>query len=191
MRIMRHVTGIVTGVLLSAGLFTSCTCSRDVAPPEPAPFDAAKSGFHASGGQSTPQQHVQLAKPTPAAAPAAQVAEVPPTPPKDIPADFPPDVPIFKDASIEQVQDLANDARNVVFNTAAPVAEVYSFYQERMRNSGWAITQQFQRPNHAFVTFKKGKMLANLTVSEDERNPGHQVIAIMYEEEKPTDFPEF
>ena len=34
-------------------------------------------------------------------------------------------------------------------------------------------------------------MIANVTVAEDARKPGQQVIAIMYEEQKPLDFDEF
>jgi hypothetical protein len=60
-----------------------------------------------------------------------------------------------------------------------------------MAKNGWQMTQQVQRSTHAFISFKKGAMIANLTVAEDVQNPGKQVIAIMYEEEKPLDFDEF
>src|SRR5262249_48866261 len=120
-----------------------------------------------------------------------QIAEAIPTPPAEVPKDFPQDVPIFKDASLAAVQDLANDAHNVVFQTNSPVPDVYKFYQERMTKSGWQVTQQFQRAEHAVLSFKKGNMIANLTVAQDARNPGKQVIAIMYEEQKPLDFDEF
>lgn len=108
-----------------------------------------------------------------------------------MPADFPKDVPVFKDASLSQVQDLANNAHNVIFTTAAPVTDVSAFYQDKLTSAGWKVTQQFQRSNHAFVSFQKGNMIANITIAADERTPGQQLIAIMYEEQAPLDFDEF
>ena len=79
----------------------------------------------------------------------------------------------------------------MIFTTAAPVTDVSTFYQDKMTSGGWKVTQQFQRSNHAFLSFQKGNMIANVTIATDERNPGQQLIAIMYEEQKPLDFYEF
>src|SRR5262249_2766996 len=105
--------------------------------------------------------------------------------------DFPRDVPIYKGAAVAQVQGLANNAHNVIFTTSAPVTEVSAFYERQLTQAGWKITQQFAQPKHAFFTFEKDNMLTNVTVAEDVRNPGQQVIAIMYEEQHPGDVEDF
>ena len=185
---MRYASIVASGILLSAALFTSCTCLKEVTPPS-STFEAPPSGFHASGTKITPRV-MEIAKATPVAAPTpAQVAE--PKPTANMPSDFPPDVPVYKDASLSEVQDLANSAHNVIFRTADPIPNVYHFYEDQMRKNGWQVTQQVQRSTHAFISFKKGDMIANLTVAEDVQNPGKQVIAIMYEQQKPLDFEEF
>jgi hypothetical protein len=144
-----------------------------------------KSGFDLSERKGTPGQRAQAPTPTAAKTP-EQVAQGKPSPSPgaQMPPDFPADVPVFKDAAVSQVQDLANNAHNVIFRTDAPVQDVATFYQDSMTKGGWKVTQQFSRSNHAFMTFQKGGMLANVTVAEDVRNPGQQVIAIMYEQQK-------
>ncbi|MFI5394580.1 MAG: hypothetical protein ACHQ9S_03515 [Candidatus Binatia bacterium] len=192
---MRYVMVAVSGVLFGAAVFSSCTCHQQVGQPS-ASFQEPPSGFHASGSKSTPQMRAEVPTITPAARAAAtspQLAEAAPTqtPPAGVPADFPKDVPIYKDAALARVQDLANNAHNVIFNTAAPVAEVFSFYQDKMTGAGWKITEQFSRSGNGFMKFEKGSMVANLTVAEDAQNPGKQIIAIMYEEVQPLPFDEF
>lgn len=185
---MRYVSAVGTGVLLSTLLFSSCTCHEQVA--EKPSFPEPPSGFHAAKSPSP----ARAAAPTltPAKAPAEEMAAAPTsTPAAEMPADFPKEVPIFKDAALAQVQNLANNAHNVIFSTPAPVADVSAFYQEQLTRSGWKVTQQFSRSNHAFMSFQKGSMVTNVTVAEDVHHPGQQVIAIMYEEQKPLDFDEF
>jgi hypothetical protein len=187
---MRYTSIVASGVLLSAALFTSCTCHKDVSPPPSSSFEAPPSGFHASGAKITPHA-VEVVKATPAPQPTpAQVAEPKPTP-ANLPADFPSDVPVYKDAALADVQNLANDAHNVIFRTGDTIPNVYRFYEDQMRKNGWQMTQQVQRSSHAFISFKKGDMIANLTIAEDVQNPGKQVIAIMYEQQKPLEFEEF
>ncbi|HEX7407579.1 MAG TPA: hypothetical protein VF515_08020 [Candidatus Binatia bacterium] len=192
---MRYVMVAVSGVLLGAAVFSSCTCHQQVGQP-PDSFQEPPSGFHASGQKITPQMRVEVPTATPAARVAATQPELAraaatPTPPAEVPADFPKDVPIYKDAALARVQDLANNAHNVIFTTAAPVAEVFSFYQGKMTGAGWKIAEQFSRSGHAYMKFEKGSMVANLTVAEDVQNPGKQIIAIMYEEVQPLPFDDF
>ena len=175
----------LTGTLLSASLFASCTCHKQVE--QPSILQEPKSGFQASGAQPKPRERAQA--PTPTAPPKAaeeQVAQAPPSPTAAVqmPPDFPADVPVFKDASLAQVHDLANNARNVIFRTPAAVEDVAAFYQDTMTKGGWKITQQFTHGKHAFMTFQKSNMQASVTVAEDARNPGQQVIAIMYEQQQ-------
>jgi len=194
---MRKASVVGATLLLSTGLFSSCTCHNQQLSEPPPALQEKPSGFHAAAAK-TPVQRAQAATATPVVGvtpqekPSPQMAGAPSsTPPANIPADFPKDVPIFKDAAVSQVQDLANKAHNVIFTTAAPVSDVSAFYQQKLTTSGWKVTQQFERSNHAFMTFQKGNMIANVTVAEDVRNPGQQVIAIMYEEQQPAEFDDF
>jgi len=187
---MRYASIVASGILLSAALFTSCTCHKEVSPPPSSTFEAPPSGFHASGMKITPHAK-EIARSTPAVQETPpQVAQAKPTP-QNMPPDFPTDLPVYKDAALSEVQDLANSAHNVIFKTADPIPEVYRFYQDQMSRNGWQVTQQLQRDTHAFISFKKGDMIANLTVAPDLQNPGKQLIAIMYEQQKPLEFEEF
>jgi len=186
---MRYAGIAATAAVLSSVVFSSCTCQKAVeAPPT---LKEPPSGFHVESHvqpKATPQARADM--PTPQSR--AQVAAAPTAaePPK-IPDDFPKEVPVFKDAAVSGVQSLANNAHNVIFSTSAPIDEVYQFYQDQMSKSGWKITQQFSRAGHAFATFQKGDMVANVTVLADAKNPGKQYISIMYEQQKPLDFDEF
>lgn len=184
---MRHIGAIGTGTVLSAMLFASCTCHEQVA--ERPAFQEPPSGFHAAQSPGHAQAAPTL---TPEKAPPQEVAAAPTeTPAAQIPEDFPKEVPIYKDAAVAQVQSLANNAHNVIFSTAAPVADVSAFYHQQLTQSGWRVTQEFSRGNHSFMSFQKGNMITNVTVAEDIHHPGKQFIAIMYEEQKPLDFDEF
>ncbi len=185
---MRYVSVAVGSLLLGAVVFSSCSCHEQVS--QAPTFQEPPSGFH-SGAKITPQARAQAPTATPAHA-LGQVAAGPtPTPPAEVPADFPKDVPIYKDAALDRVQNLANNAHNVIFSTQAPIADVSNFYQSQMTGSGWKISEQFSRDNHTFFKFEKGNMVANLTIAEDVQNPGKKIIAIMYEEQQPLPFDEF
>jgi len=185
---MRYAAIVASTVLLSATAFSSCTCGRQVDQPE------RPAGFPVALPKSTAAPRAQAPTPTmhPHQAPkeVAQAGQTP-TPPAGVPDNFPKDVPIYKDAHLAAVQNLANDAHNVIFQTADSVPQIHQYYEDTLTHSGWSVTQQYQRANHSFMSFRKGKMIANVTVAEDPNNPGKQVIAIMYEEEKPLDFDEF
>lgn len=186
---MRYVNVGMCGLLFGVLSMASCTCHKDVGSPT---FQEPPSGFHSAQSETKPGLHVKAPTVTPAkAAPEEVAAAGTPTPAANLPADFPKEVPVYKDAAVSNVQDLANNAHNVVFSTSAPVAEVSDFYQTTMTRQGWKVTQEFHRAEHAFMTFEKGQMVANVTVSVDARNPGKQMIAIMYEERKPLEFDEF
>lgn len=188
---MRYVSVVVSGLVLGAAAFSSCTCHEQVS--QPPTFQEPPSGFHAAAPKVTPQPRAQIPVTPPTQPPLIpQVASGPtPTPPADVPADFPKDVPIYKDAALSQVQDLANNAHNVIFSTSDQIPQVLSFYEDKMTRAGWKVTEQFARENHGFFKFEKGNMVANLTVADDVQHPGKKIIAIMYEEQKPLPFDEF
>lgn len=193
---MRYVHVVATGFIAAATVFSSCTCHQEVSQPPTLQEAERPTGFHASGPKFTPQVQEQVAAPTPTGkAPGFMAQFAPgaptPTPPSDVPANWPKEVPIFKDAALAQIQNLANDAHNVIFTTSAPVSEVSSFYRDKMKAEGWKVSEEFERPKHAFMKFEKGDMVANVTVVEDVSHPGKQAIAIMYERVQPLPFNEF
>lgn len=191
---MRRLTLVGLLVLCGTLPISSCTCRNGQPPPPAAPgVPERASGFQAGaaptasptgGAEATATPTAAAATPTPAAT-TPTPATTPTGEPVALPPDFPADVPVFGDARVTQVQGLANNASNVIFTTSGRVEEVFDFYQDRMAKAGYKVTQQFSRPNHAFATFQKGKLIANITIAEDVRNPGQQIIAIMYEEEQP------
>jgi hypothetical protein len=185
---MRHVKGAAIAVLMGAAMFNSCTCEKAVAPPVTTTLKEPPSGFHAEEPNKTPRQKVQVPTVTPAP-PQALAAAATPTVKMEVPQDFP--VPVFEGAAVAQVQSLANDAHNVIFRTSAPASDLYNFYQDKLTNDGWKVTQQFQHSEHAFLSFKKGDTVANVTIAADPQAPGQQILAVMYEQEKPLDFDEF
>jgi hypothetical protein len=121
------------------------------------------------------------------------VPEAEETPPKDdagLPEDFPVDIPLFEDAETFAVQNLAQGAKNVLFYVDAEAPKVFDFYKENMGHEGWKPTQEYQQQYQSFLSFKKDKMITNLTISKDPKT-GRQVVAIMYYEEEDLPFPEF
>src|SRR5262249_40865090 len=133
---MRYVGRVGTGLLLSATLFTSCTCHQDVGHPPgtlqvPPPFHVQEPKSEQKV-VAAPTATAPMKAPTP-----PQMAAAPSTPPAGMPPDFPQDVPVFNGAALAQVQGLANNARNVIFSTPAPLTEISQFYQDKMRAAGW------------------------------------------------------
>jgi hypothetical protein len=175
--------------VLAAGLaFASCTCHRDL--PEPPADSVAKSrGF---GSLPTPRRDrapEALAELTP---PVPTIVVTPPAAAEvELPENFPSDVPVFKDAKPFAVQQLAGNARNVLFNADAPSPEIFTYYRDEMQSNGWTKTQEYQTREQSFLSFKKGRMIANMTISKDPKGGKQQIIGIMYQEEDDLPFPEF
>jgi hypothetical protein len=183
---MRVRTMVLAAATVVGFSMSSCTCQRDQ---PPLPASDTQTFKERNGG-------IALKSPTPKQVAAAtptvkqpEVAAAQPTP--ELPKDFPSDVPVYGDAKVDQVQELPNNAHNVIFKTAGSVSDVTRFYHDKLSKSGWNVTQQFERGNHSFMTYKKGNLIANVTIAEDARTPGQQVIAVMYEEEAPLPFDEF
>lgn len=172
---------LASGMVLSL-CFASCTCEKALPPkPETAPADFSER--QPAGPTSTPKvTRSPVRTPSPPAPAGTPVA---------LPPDFPGEVPVFGDAAVDKVHDLPNDGHNVVFRTSGSVSEVTQFYHDKLSKAGWESTQQFERGTHSFMTYKKGKLIANVTVSEDANDPSRRVIAIMYETEQDLPFDEF
>lgn len=172
-------------VLAGSMAFSSCTCSEDVpAPPETRQRAA---GFAA---QLPTRPTKMAAAPATPNLPVTPVRETPTIGEAKIPENFPSDVPVFENAKAFAVQNLAGDAKNVLFTSEGEPRKIFDFYLEKMEKSGWKTEQQYQTREQSFLSFRKGKMVANMTISKDPRSE-RQIIGIMYQEEQELPFPEF
>lgn len=116
--------------------------------------------------------------------PPAQVGDA------SIPEDFPADVPIPEGAETYAVQQLAGDAKNVILKTEQERPELYSTYREQLVERGWKVEQEYDGRDQSFLSFRKGNTLTNVIIAT-EPSTGKQIVAIMYQEEKPLPFEEF
>ena len=85
---MGHVKGVATAILLSAVMFNSCTCEKDVPPVPGASIKGTTPGFHAAEANKTPVQKVQAPTATPPQPQEVAVAATP-TVAVEVPKDFP------------------------------------------------------------------------------------------------------
>ncbi len=190
-------TGV--GIMLAAGMaFSSCTCQRDVAEP---PQRTSRLGAERSWNglptplrdmADSPEGRIARDMPAPRSRPTALPTSARPAAPEiaEIPEDFPSDVPLFKDAEVFGVQNLAAGAKNVLFHTDGDVPEVFSFYKSEMSGEGWDVKQEYEQSNQSFLSFEKDGMITNMTVARDPQT-GKQVIAVMYYKQLPLAFEEF
>jgi hypothetical protein len=183
---------ILVWIAIGSLAFSSCTCQRDV----PEPPEATKrgtGGFQAALGAREPRKEEvveRLARITPILPTVPEEEETPGVDDTGLPENFPADIPLFEDAETFAVQDLAQGAKNVLFYVDAEAPKVFDFYKENMGQEGWKPTQEYQQKYQSFLSFKKDKMVTNLTISKDPKT-GRQVVAIMYYEEEDLPFPEF
>ena len=186
---MQQVMRIFIVLLVGAMAFSSCTCHKDVPPPPTTTtMSDSRSGWGVKEEGKTPVPKVQTPTAVPTEPVMAEAQETPEAGPA-VPDDFP--VPVFEGAEVAQVQPLANNAHNVIFHTAASVGELYTFYEDKLTSEGWKLTQSFQRGPHAFMTFRKDELIANVTIADDPSQEGRRILAVMYEAEKPLEFDEF
>ena len=185
---MYRLTPVV--VALCVLPFSSCTCSSSTPPPAAVP--TRMSGF---GGIKPNARQVPDVAREDVIAPQAVATKAPPTLlatplQSKLPENFPSDVPVFAGAEVMAVQQMANKANNVVFGVDAERPQVFSFYKDTMKNSGWNATQEYQGKEQSFLSFKKDDVITNVSISTDPKT-GKKVIAIMYYTEEPLPFPEF
>lgn len=184
---------VLAAVALGLLPMHSCTC-RSSAPELPPTPAERHGGFGAViTPRKLPDRVAGMITPG-GAEPPGEVAlpTMLPTPEQaDLPDNFPDGVPVPEGSHVMAVQTLANDARNVVFTTEAENREVFSLYRDTMTRNGWGDpTQEYEGRDNAFLSFKKGDTITNISVSKDPRT-GKRVVAVMYYEEKPLPFDEF
>ena len=187
-RTRRSLRGLLW-LLAGGAAFGSCTCNRELPPP---PERVERQGGFAAA-LPTPRRttsQVLAARVTPIIPTVPSTGETPTPGAVGLPEDFPADVPVFRDAEAFAVQNLAGNARNVLFHANAEPKEIFAYYRDAMRDQGWNVAQEYQQKDQSFLSFRKGRTITNMTVAKDPRT-GKQIIAIMYYEEEELPFPEF
>ena len=186
-----HLIFVVIGSLAlgSCGSCTSCSCGKTVSE-APRLFPTPQSGFALRTPARTPKEVRRDLPQAPTLQ--ATAAPVSATPPQAVglPEDFPGDLPLFEGSEAFAVQKLAGDAKNVLFHVDAEASVVFQHYRDKMQGEGWKLTQEYDTPHQSFLSFKKGKQLAQMTISTDPRT-SKRVVAIMYQEEQELPFDEF
>lgn len=178
-------------IFIASLAFGSCTCQRDL-PEPPKASERRPGGFQASFATRAPRKAKvveRLARITPLQ-PTIPAERTPPKVDAGLPDDFPSDIPLLDGAETFAVQNLAKGAKNVLFYVDEDAPKVFDFYKENMDHEGWKATQEYQQKYQSFLSFKKDRMVTNMTISKDPKT-GRQVVAIMYYEEEELPFPEF
>jgi hypothetical protein len=174
---------------LAFGSCGSCTCGKKV---EEAPrlFPTPHAGF----ALPTPRQPTPEVKVEPTQVPTVEPTKAPEittaVPVASLPEDFPGDLPLFEGSEAFAVQQLAGSAKNVLFHVDAERPEIFQHYRGQMQSKGWKLTQEYDARHQSFLSFKKGDIVTQMTISTDPRT-GKRVVAIMYQKEDQLPFPEF
>ncbi|MGH3638418.1 MAG: hypothetical protein ACRDUX_05245 [Mycobacterium sp.] len=184
----------ITLTVLAASLlpFSSCTCHQQTPEPPAKPAERA-GGFGVKAATRRPLELPPVAELSPVGALApTNPPEVPPGEGKEVsvPDSFPSDVPLPEGSEVVAVQDLANNAHNVVFSAEGDPKKIFNFYKDTLTKKDWNVTQEYEGKEQSFLTFKKDKTVTNMVVTTDPKT-GKRVVAIMYYDEEPLPFPEF
>jgi len=83
----------------------------------------------------------------------------------ELPADFPKDVPILKNATVKVVMSQGN--RTIVhLYTTSTVADAAKFYNEAFRGQGWQIEDTTKGNDMSVLSARKGTSLCGVTMSK-------------------------
>lgn len=174
---------------LSVGSCGSCMCGGQGPEPPPTPT-ARKLGwsFKATPRTAPEQADGELVQRDVQAREAPTVSATPGK--AELPADFPADIPVPEGSAVEVVTQVPQNGQNVVFSTDEEPPKLFSLYKDDMSGNGWKVTQEHAGKDQAFLSFKKGDTVTNVSISKDPET-GKKFIAVMYYEEEQLPFPEF
>jgi len=83
-----------------------------------------------------------------------------------LPADFPRDVPILRDATVKIV--MSQGERTVVhLYTSASIADAAKFYDAGLKRLGWKVESSTNTGEMFVVSAKKGKTVCGVTVTKE------------------------
>ena len=175
-------------VAASVVSFSSCTC-HDETPEQPAKLAQRPMAFMTPRKPKVPEAR-STPRGTSATPPSVPSAKATPDQ-TSLPENFPEGIPLPYGGKVMAVQNLANDARNVVFSSDGDTPDLFNLYKNTMSGSGWGKpTQEYQGKDQSFLSFKRGNTITNVSVSKDPKT-GKRIVAVMYYDEKPLPFPEF
>lgn len=137
------------------------------AEPEQKQESKAPAGFSAPREKDSPPQHPSPASPLPprdqAQASAGEPIESAMYPNKDLPADFPKDVPVMPDFQAVQSQTVAEaQAFSITGQTSQSTGEVFGYYQKEAAAQGWqeVQAQTAAEDMRMLIYAKEGRMLS-------------------------------
>ena len=98
-----------------------------------------------------------------------------------LPADFPKDIPLYKNAKLVRAGNYMDNpklGKEYRFDTADPVEAVISFYKAQLPANGWTITEASFVANPNTITVMKGRQMAMVSPNRVMAEGGGQVTRI-------------
>ncbi len=94
-----------------------------------------------------------------------QVTPNPNTSTIQLPADFPPDIPVYANAKLEEVRPTNSENKiSIRWQSADPSNIITSFYRQQFQAKNWEIVQQPQDDIEGAFTAKRNNLVINVTI---------------------------
>ncbi|MBE9231168.1 S-layer homology domain-containing protein [Cuspidothrix issatschenkoi LEGE 03284] len=94
-----------------------------------------------------------------------QVTPNPNTSTIQLPADFPPDIPVYTNAKLEEVTPTNSENKiSIRWQSADPSNIITSFYRQQFQAKNWEIVQQPQDDIEGAFTAKRNNLVINVTI---------------------------
>jgi S-layer homology domain len=94
-----------------------------------------------------------------------QVTPNPNTSTIQLPADFPPDIPVYANAKLEEVTPTNSENKiSIRWQSADPSNIITSFYRQQFQAKNWEIVQQPQDDIEGAFTAKRNNLIINVTI---------------------------
>lgn len=94
-----------------------------------------------------------------------QVTPNPNTSTIQLPADFPPDIPVYANAKLEEVTPTNSENKiSIRWQSADPSNIITSFYRQQFQAKNWEIVQQPQDDIEGAFTAKRNNLVINVTI---------------------------
>lgn len=191
-------SGIFLLVLSLCVLASFVGCGKKEAPAQAAP--ARETAAPPAPAKAVPAPAAQpVTKPEPEAAANAVEAPAPAVTASEdeapqtvktalvsLPADFPKDVPIFENSTIEAAMSIGGEQHQIVGNAHAGLDEVVSFYKKECAARGWKETMTMAQGGEeaaSFSTYEKNGRAMTVTVAQNEEGVHFSLSVVASEAE--------
>jgi hypothetical protein len=135
--LQRSIVNALTGVTVLSLVVISFGCGDGERPHRAAKDKATYSGNSKDGGEKS----------------------------AELPADFPKDVPILKNATIKVVMSQGNRTTVHLYTTSS-VGDAVKFYDDAFRRQGWQIQDETKGNEMSILSARKGTSLCGVTMSK-------------------------